>query len=108
MCNEKNNYEILLKKKMHCAEISHNWIYMPSKIRDVFTPGTVVRVKVGQKKMHMRINSNNYMVPETALWDRFLEAIDFDKYHDILVFIRHKDGTLEIASEKRGKSNGSS
>jgi hypothetical protein len=95
-----SNYEILLKKKMHSAEIYQNWIYVPAKIRKEFPLGRTIVVKAGKGKISMKVNSYGYMSPETALWDDFVKLINFDKEHDKLVFIKHKDGTLEIAGEK--------
>jgi len=91
---------VLLKKKMHRAEIYQKWIYIPAKIREEFPPGSVVNVKAGRGIMSMRINKHNYMCPETALWTQFESSINFSPGHDVLVFLKHQDGSLEIACEK--------
>ena len=91
---------ILLKKRMHRAEIFQKWIYIPLKIRRFFPLGSIVTVKVGERVMRMKINQYGYMSPETDLWDDFAKSINFDKHSDILVFVRHKDGSLEIRAEK--------
>jgi len=90
-----------LKKKMHRAERYQNWIYIPAKIRNEFPPGEIVTIKAGKKRIRMKINAFGYMNPATALWEEFTKSINFDKEHDTLVFIKHKDGTLEISTEKK-------
>ena len=96
----KESPKILLKKRMHKAEIYQKWIYMPVSIRKEFPLEMVVVVKVGEERMPMRINKHGYLNPETALWDKFRDALDFDEHKDMLVFVKHEDGSLEITAEK--------
>lgn len=85
---------------MHHAERYQNWIYIPTKLKDVFPRCTVVAVMVAGKKVQMKINAYGYMSPLRMLWDTFAQLLDFDKNRDTLVFIRHADGKLEITCEK--------
>jgi hypothetical protein len=101
MNENKKSTTILLKKRMLKEETYQKWIYIPSRIGREFPLGAVVDVRVGQKMMRMKISKYGHMSPETALWDQFKDTLDFDISRDILVFLKHKDGSLEIAIEKQ-------
>lgn len=89
--------EVILRKTLGRTEKAENWITVPKSVCDIIRSHPVLRVK-GQK-VPMHINDRRIW-PETLLWDQFVRILGFNEEEDALLFIRHEDGTLEIACER--------
>ena len=92
--------QVLLEKRLSSNEIRQNQIYIPTQLQDHLRPGSVVSVRVAREMVSMKINRWGMMNPERMLWDRFARLLHFDKEHDTLTFLKHKDGSIEIACKK--------